>query len=176
MTTSQKIIIVVLVVAILVLGFFIYKNQKSPIVLNTSENTSVNNTNATNNTNPTNSNVIVKPTVPAYVATLLASNPGSGATTEQLKEFSAKVFSYAVDASSIEVTHCVPNPAVARVFLNKPINFKNMDSIPHTLVNGDVTMNIPANKTTAITPKFAGPGIYGYSCDTAINGIFLVMP
>lgn len=171
MTTSQKTIITVLLAAIIVLGFLIYNQSKAPLTLPDGEN------NTTNNLTPENSKPVSNTLPPApNVAELLEENPGSGANTAQLTTWSAKVSSYAVNTSAVEVTACAPSPAVARVSLNQPITFKNTDSVAHTLVNGKITMTIPANSSKAITPNFAGPGIYGYSCDTKITGIFLVMP
>ena len=161
MENSQKTLISLLVVlAVIALGYLIYSNQESSVSQN-------NNAPSTNRL----------PTSPKLdINKLLAKNPGSGATASQLKSFSAEVSSYAVDTSSVEVTACSPNPAVVRVPLNKPISFKNTDSLPHKLVNGNITINVPANSSKSVTPAFAGPGIYAYSCDTKILGIFLVMP
>lgn len=182
MTTSQKIIIAVLVVGILVLGFFIYKVQQTPLVVgepvvnNTVNSPSVPNENTPVSTVPASNNTVVATPAPSLVETLLAENPGGGATQEQLKAWSGKVSSYSVETSSIDVANCSPNPAIAKVTLKKPILFTNVDSVAHKLVNGNITIEVPAQGSKSVAPAFAGPGIYGYSCDTRITGIFLVMP
>ena len=137
---------------------------------------SADNTNPKVTTFPTNTPVVVPPAPSVDVVKLLAENPGSGATKEQLTTFSAKVSGYSKDATSIDVSGCVPNPTVSRIKLNTPIIFKNTDAASHKLVNGNLTINVPANSSTAIIPEFASLGIYGYSCDTKITGIFLVVP
>jgi len=110
------------------------------------------------------------------VQKLLAANPGSGATQEQLKSFSATVSNASVDASAIDVTSCNPSPAVARVKLGKPLMFKNSDAVTHKIVNGkEIVLDIPTG-SKELTPAFPGPGIFGYSCDSKIVGIFLVVP
>lgn len=182
MTTSQKIMIVVLVLGILVLGFFIYRVQKAPLVVGEPViNTPVNNTNTPSTNTPinnvpgTNTPTVTTPAF-SFAETLLNENPGANATQEQLKTWSAKVASYSVETSSVDVASCNPNPVVAKVTLKKPILFTNVDTVSHRLVNGDITIDVPAQGSKSVAPAFAGPGIYGYSCDTRITGIFLVMP
>lgn len=168
MQNLQKIIISVLLVAVIIVGYLIYiKQSTSPLEVNKVQYSAEENTK-----NIDQESVSVR----IDISKLLSENPKSGASQDELTAFSAKVSSYAVDTTSVDVSSCLPNPAVARVNMGKAITFKNSDSLPHRLVNGKITIDIPANSSKAISPAFPSPGIYGYSCDTEITGIFLVMP
>ncbi len=177
METAQKTLIGLLVLAVLVVGYFIFIDRSSKTGLNTGVNNTKTVTGPSGGkVNVDNSGTGIIENRVANVEELLKLNPGSGATTDQMRVFSAKVSNFATDTSSVDVTSCAPNPSVARVTLNKPINFVNSDSVAHKLVNGKITIDVPAKGSKKITPAFQGPGIYGYSCDTKISGIFLVVP
>ena len=171
MQTLQKVIISILVLAILVVGYLIYTSNKSS---NYNNPTSTTTPNSSNNYTRASNNNSSKSTMD--VGKILAEDPGSGATTDQFAAFSAKVASYSVDTTSVNITGCFPKPAVAKVMLHKPITFNNADKVGHKLINGKIVIDIGANTSKAIAPNFQGPGIYGYSCDSKIVGIFLVIP
>lgn len=163
MQIFQKVVIFVLVVAILLFGFLIYKKQ---------------NTNVGQTAVKTNNDSAVKETVSEKfdINALLAENPGAGATESQLGVFSQKVFGYSVETSEIDVSSCNPKPAVSRISFGKSVVFKNSDSISHKLVNGNLVIDVPASSSIKLVPKFDGRGIYGYSCDTKMVGIFMIVP
>jgi len=171
---GKKLTVGIVILLLVVLAIFLAMRQNNPAP------SGAGNTPATSQNNPTppaTNNPAQAPKPAAVdVQALLATNPGPRATQQQLKVFSANVSSYSVDANSIDVTACMPNPAVARIKMGKPLTLKNSDSVAHTLVNGSITMQSPANSSKTLTPAFTSPGIYGYSCDTKITGIFLVVP
>lgn len=176
METAQKTLVSLLVLAVLFFGYLVYKDQNLKMNVNKTSSGQKN-----TNSNLPSDPKLVRSNKPLYTPTvdvnnLLSENPGAGATTEELKAFSIKVSRHALSTSVVDVTSCSPRPEVARISLKQPIEFKNSDSIPHKLINGKVVIDVPANKSKIITPAFPGPGIFGYSCDTKIVGIFLVVP
>ena len=176
MENAQKTLIALLAVAIVVVGYFIYKERSGntdEISQNENSTEQVKGPSFSGRTDDKNISI---QTQIVNVSGLLAMNPGDGGTAEQLKSFSAKVSTYAVDTSTVDVTSCSPNPVVSRTKIKKPIVFNNSDTGSHKIINGNIIIDVPANGTKSVTPAFQGPGIYGYSCDSRIVGIFLVMP
>ena len=170
---KATITIVVLVVVALI-GILLWRTNKSsnPSTMSQSTTPSASPSPATQPSTPTPAPTSQQPDVKA----LLAANPGQGATQQEMKDFSAKVSAVSVDTSTVDITACAPVPAVAHVKLHTPITIKNQDPADHKLVNGDIAITVPASSSQSYTPNFAGPGIYGYSCDTKLAGIFLVTP
>jgi plastocyanin len=166
-----KILIGLVSVAILVVLYYIFV-QKTPEKVDISSNSNIPTKTSPSPSPSTNPNLPPQVDITA----LLAKNPGAGATTEQLKEFSSKVSDLSKDATSIDMTSCNPNPQISRVKIGKPITFKNSDSVSHKVVNGNLVIDIAAKSNKAITPAFPSLGIYGYTCDTKMAGIFLVVP
>lgn len=169
-----KILIGVVSIAILIVLYYIFSNkmpQGSIVGTNQIPQQGVKSSPTPSPTSNTSKNVNS-----IDITALLALNPGAGATTEQMREFSAKVSGYSKDATSINVTSCEPDPQIARIKKGQPINFKNSDSSSHKIVNGKLVIDVPANSNKAIIPAFPGLGIYGYTCDTKMAGIFLVVP
>ncbi|MFZ2522239.1 MAG: hypothetical protein WAX44_00030 [Minisyncoccia bacterium] len=178
METAQKTLIGLLVLAVVIVGYFIYVDKSTDISAGESSTTQQNiaETGPRTTKNGTSTNFENNKGSMVNVEKLLTLNPGSNATTEQLKSFALSVSSYAIDTTSVDVTSCSPNPAVSRVTMKKNINFVNSDSVAHKLINGKITIEVPAKGSKQVSPAFPGPGIYGYSCDTKMAGIFLVMP
>jgi plastocyanin len=172
--TIITILAAIAVVAGIVLYGFTRKTEPSPVA---TAPVAKDKTVPAPNKQTTQNSVTTTPTTPKVdVQKLLADNPGAGATQDQLKAFSATVSDASIDATGIDVTSCSPTPAVARVKLGKPLTFKNSDAATHIIVNGkEVVFDVPTG-TKTLTPTFPGPGIFGYSCDTKIVGIFLVVP
>lgn len=176
MENAQKALIALLAVAIVVVGYFIYKERSGNTDEISQNNNSSEQVKGPSFSGRTDDKNITIQTQIVDVSGLLAMNPGDDGTTEQLKSFSAKVSTYAVNTSAVDVTSCLPNPVVSRVMINKPIVFNNSDTVAHKIVNGKIVIDVPADGAKSVTPAFQGPGIYGYSCDSKIVGIFLVMP
>jgi hypothetical protein len=105
---------------------------------------------------------------------LVAQNPWPD--TSKMKDYSMKVAQAAVDASSVDVTMCAPNPSVVNVTKTGSMVFKNRDATAHTLMGGQgFKVQVPPNGEKAVTFSFPDAGIIAYRCDDDFAGILQVV-
>lgn len=166
------IILAVIIIGVLVVGYFWMKPQATTIVPGTISTTP---TNAPANPASGTGNGNTRPNQP-NISKLLTSPPDAKATPAQLNAFSKEVAAIGVASESLDVTRCDPYPNVIIVKAGKAINFTNADSISHIIANGNLfSVVVPANGQ--ITGSLnASAGILGYSCDGTLVGFFLVTP
>lgn len=111
------------------------------------------------------------------VKDLLGSNPGSGASEEDIREYSVKVSSVAVQSGVLNVKNCEPSPSVMHLKLKQSVTIENTDSVAHRIYHASgIDLSIPPRSNKTYTLKFPNPGIFGYACDGKLPGIFFVTP
>lgn len=116
-----------------------------------------------------------KPNATVNVAELLSYNKPNP-TPAEMQDFTNRVASASVAATSLDISSCNPNPPVLKVNLKDSFSVVNKDAVPHKIFHGKgLDVEIGAKSTKTITPPFTQGGIYGYSCDNKINGIIFVV-
>lgn len=112
------------------------------------------------------------------IQVLLKETPGPNASPESLKEFASKVEKAAKESRELNISRCIPDPAILKIPSGSTYVVRNTDSVVHTLyIARQNAIEIPAQSEKRIVANFgSGQGSYVYACDAPTNfvGIFLV--
>lgn len=105
--------------------------------------------------------------------------PGPGASEEEFQQHFSLVQEVAVNESILLVGEdCVVYPAIMRTKIGTDLTFLNQDSMQHVITfNEEHSYILPPGEPVALSADFGqGAGLYGYGCDegTAAAGMMLV--
>ncbi|MEJ0021019.1 MAG: hypothetical protein WDN47_00365 [Candidatus Doudnabacteria bacterium] len=166
MKTTQKTILAILVIAILVVGYLLFNKLSTGGPASNP---------APSGQNPGTSTPVYKaPTVSKATADVLkqlSTSASQSITPQQIKDYSDKVAAVAVTSPVLDVTGCTATPNVLKYNDKTTVTVQNKDTVAHTLTYGPsdkvVTLySAPAQSVKSVTLNIlSGPGIYGYLCD-----------
>lgn len=167
MQTLIKITLSILVVCILVVGYFVYAGVVVISIgpLNSQQN------NLTNEEKPAAS---TEKDSKFRELISLFSNPPTDQT--QKENFNLKIRAASVESNVLDITGCKPNPQIITVRLNKPFTVKNSDTVERRITHTQFSIAAPANTERSVTPNFSGEGSFGYRCGGELVGIIYVIP
>ncbi len=104
--------------------------------------------------------------------------PKSAASEQAIFAHAEAVHKIAVATDSVVVgAECRTSPAAVKIAKGKSLNFKNYDSIAHTIIfDATHSVVVPANGNASLTLSFGEPlHIYGYGCELSENPVGMVL-
>lgn len=163
----NKILPLIIIVAVVVVGVVVFLNLpkgNQPVVSVTPGTSGTANPTVTPNPGPSLS-VIVE---------LMRSAPGANASESEKQAFSSRVASLGVESTMVDLRTCSPAPSIIRFKAGSRVTVKNSDSVSHTITH-PIGLNVSVAARSEVSQSLnLSAGIYGYSCDGKLAGIFLV--
>jgi len=156
MNNNNKAALIALCLIVIGLGIVIAARRKTPI-------------STTNTDQQIQSNSEQK-----QVQGLLSKMPTSAASPDAAL-YSQEVLAAAKSAAVLEIHNCQMTPPVLLLTnSSEELVVRNHDQQTHQLSHAKFNYEIAASGETKVSTKFDSPGIYGYTCDDKLSGIFLV--
>lgn len=92
--------------------------------------------------------------------------PPPGVSQEEEEAYLEELSEVAIESPYIDVTDCMPSPAVLRLHTGQRFSLQSHDTVSRTITFGEgTTVNVPAEGVAPITLNYRNPGFYRYGCD-----------
>ncbi len=154
MERFEKITIVILALAILLIGYLIYKVETSLVSGNSEANS--------------NKNISEEDLASLIKQISETKNPISDTNLY------TKINGFAQQSKTLDITGCKPIPPILKAKVGDQLVVKNMDSVERDIINPFIHIFVPASGYASTVLFAPGPGFYVYNCGNKPVGIVFI--